>query len=447
MVKKRIWNSSSFIAWVVSCVVLTYVTFNLFRWKDGNILAYDVAYYYLFLPSAIVYGDIGKMEFYPAKIREYDIGYRQPTYELYPQKTGRLTNKYAIGVAVCQLPFFLAAHAYCLSIRSYPADGFSMPYKVSIVFATLCWALAGLFVLRKLLLLYYGEGTTAVTLLLVAFATNLYFYTVDHVGMSHPFSFALCAVLCYATAQAYQTRRTKYFVAIGLSLGLIAIVRPVNVLMAVIPLCWPLAAAGEGRLQFFRRHRAAIMAAVTICVAVLFIQLGYLKYTSGEWLHFSYEEEGFMFPHSEMWNGLFSYRKGWFVYTPLAVCMILGIVPMVKQQRNLAILIGGFVLAYWYVIFSWHQWWYGGSFGARPMVDVYAVLALPLAAVVHSIIAGSKQFVRVLAVALGVSFITLNIFQSYQLINEVTRWDKTTRSFYWRSFGRLELSDEEKKLP
>jgi len=427
--------------------MLVYITFNQYRWRQGDILGCDVGYYYLYLPSAIIYEDLGALRFYPAKIDEYGINGRRPTYELYPQKkTGRITNKYAVGVAICELPFFLVAHGWCLLTHANAADGFSMPYRVSIVFATLCWVIMGLLALRKLLLLYCDERTTAVTILLVAFATNLYFYTVDNPGMSHPFSFAIGAMLCYASARAYATGRWIYIAAAGFSLGLVTIVRPVNVLMVVFPLLWP-TNLEEGRLQVWWRHKATITLSIILFTAILFIQLGYLKYTSGEWLHFSYEEEGFILPHSEMWNGLFSYRKGWFVYTPLAFMMIPGILLLMRQRRNLGILIAGFILVFWYVIFSWHQWWYGGGFGARPMVDVYAILALPLAAVVHGIIACTNKYVRVSAMVIGAALITLNVFQSYQLINEVTRWDKTTRSFYWRSFGKVNLSDADKKLP
>ena len=32
-----------------------------------------------------------------------------------------------------------------------------------------------------------------------------------------------------------------------------------------------------------------------------------------------------------------------------------------------------------YGIFCWYQWWYGGGFGSRPLVDTLPLLALPIA--------------------------------------------------------------------
>jgi hypothetical protein len=445
MVGARTWRGSSFIAWVISCFALVYVTFNQCKWRDRNILACDVAYYYLYLPSVFVYGDLGKMDFYPAKVKEYHINFEHPTYELYPQQTGRLTNKYAVGVAVCQMPFFLLAHAYCVTSGNYPADGFSIPFKFSMVIATLIWVIAGLFVLRKLLLLYYSENAAAVTLLLVAFATNLYFYTVDNVGMSHPFSFALCAFLCYGTARVYSEEKAKYFLLAAGALGMLAIVRPVNALMVLIPVLWPMQAAAGRRADFLKRNKWPVVAGAALCVAVCFLQFGYLKYTSGNWLHFSYQEEGFTFPYSEIWGGLFSYRKGWFVYTPLALLMMAGLVPMWIRNKPMSVLILLFLAVFWYVIFAWHEWWYGASFGSRPMVDIYALLALPLAELIQLILTRGRKL-KAIAATLGVCLVVLNVFQSYQLMNEVTKWDNTTRAFYWRSFGRMNLTEADKKL-
>lgn len=446
MVKRAAMRSRSLIAWMVTAGMLTYINFNQSPWKEGYFLSYDIVYYYLFLPATIIHNDLGKLEFYPAMVEQYSISGKQPTYELYPQaKTGRITDKYAVGVAVCELPFFLIAHGYCLMTGAYAADGFSLPYRMSIVFAVMVWVLAGLYVLRKLLLSYYDETTTAVTLLLIAFGTNLYFYTVDHVGMSHPFSFALACMLLYTTDLVYRKGKAKYFILSGLILGLITIVRPTNLLMALFPLCWPVA-AGNGRTRFLRTHLPSIaMGCLCFCVVAM-LEFGYLKYTSGDWLHFSYEEEGFNFLKPEIWNGLFSYRKGWFVYTPLALFAIAGLAPLWQSRRRLAGLILAYLVLQVYVIFSWGTWAYGGGFGCRPMVESLSILAIPLAAMV-SLAISARVWVRVVSCTIAVLLIVLNTFQSYQLALNVTRWDKTTREFYWRSFGKLKLTEEDKKLP
>ncbi len=47
-----------------------------------------------------------------------------------------------------------------------------------------------------------------------------------------------------------------------------------------------------------------------------------------------------------------------------------------------------------YVIFSWWCWWYGGGLSIRPMIDVYCIFAIGLAAFIHTILQAKSPVLK-----------------------------------------------------
>ena len=429
-------------------VMYVYIIFNLSYWKDRNTINWDPSGYYLYLPATFIYHDIGKLNFYKEITAKYYLNGGVSSYGIFDQADGMKLNKYPLGTSLFELPFFLAAHWYCsyTSQKLNEADGYSAPYMESVILAGIFWVVAGLFVLRKFLLRYFSEVATAITLLLIAFGTNLYFYTVFDTGMSHPVSFALFCFLLSVTDNWYRNGRMLNAILIGLVMGLIVIVRPTNAVVALMPLGWGHKDCLAETLSFYKKHLRATLAAAIVFVVILMILLSYWKYVSGHWVCFSYEGEWFNFRSPEIWNGLFSYRKGWFVYTPVAFLGVLGLILLAKKHRRLATIISIYLSINIYIVFSWCRWTYGGGFGARALIESIAILTIPLAMLMDWIFSKKKISLNIVALTVCSFLITLNAFQSYQLINDSTVWDHTTKAFYWRTFGKLNVTDEDRKL-
>ena len=436
------------IALIAIAIMLVYITFNLCNWERKNLMQWDETGYYLYLPATFIYHDISNLYFYPTIVQNYYINGRDNNYGLYTQPTTYKLNKYPVGTSLFELPFFLIADRYCLAhSKEYDHDGYSQPYLVAVCFATIFWVFAGLCVLRRFLLRYFTEGATAVTLILLAFATNLYFYTVFDIGMSHPFSFAAFCFLLYATERWYATGHRVHALLLGLLLGLIVITRPTNIVVALIPLCWKYKDGTiAGKLNFFKKQLLSMVLAAILFFLLIMIQLCYWKHVTGHWVHFSYESEGFDFLSPQVWNGLFSYRKGWFVYTPVAFIAVLGLIPLARQHKRLAAITAGYLLLSIYIIFSWCNWTYGGSFGCRSLIESMVIAAMPLTMFIQWVFAQKKIAVNILLLTVFSFMIALNAFQSYQLVNNKTVWDGTNRAFYWRTFGKLNVTEEDKKL-
>ena len=435
-------------ALVCIAIVFTYIVFNLASWKSRHMLGMDEAGYYIYLPATFIYHDVGHLAFYPQMEAKYNLSNGVKWYAIYDEPGGFKLNKYPLGTAIFELPFFFAAHIVCLlQPATYPPDGYSAPYLLGVALAPLFWVLAGLVMLCRFLRHYCSDIVTALTLLLLAFGTNLFFYTVFTSGMSHPVSFALVCFLLFYTRRWYAGERVSDVLFIGLIIGLIVITRPTNAVVALIPLCWQYK---EGRLSdklaFFRRQFLPVVSAGIICLLVIMLQLSYWKLVTGSWLSFSYKEEGFNFLSPQVWNGLFSYRKGWFVYTPLALIGVIGLIPLARTYKKMAAIILLYFAVNIYIVFSWCNWPYGSSFGCRALIESLAVLALPLALLIQWIFAGRKKVFNAGMLTLFCCIVALNLFQSVQLLHNVVPWDGVNKAFYWRAFANPDIKEEDKKL-
>jgi len=224
-------------------------------------------------------------------------------------------------------------------------------------------------------------------------------------------------------------------VLIALCLGLITLVRPVNILVGIIPLLW-----NGLRLPLHPgRKVTSLLVAGCVFLLVLMPQLLYWHYITGSYVCYSYGDEGFNFAAPHIADGLFGFRKGWFVYTPMAAVAIAGLFSFRKSRPHVLLPVAVFLGVMIYVVFSWREWWYGGSFGCRPMVEVLAVLALPLAALINSVFTRRSRVVRFFLSCILCLVISLNVFQTYQYSMGLIHWDRMTGTYYRKVFGRVEF--------
>jgi hypothetical protein len=313
---------------------------------------------------------------------------------------------------------------------------------VAVVASNIFWVIAGLILLRGGLLRYFPENAVSLTLLAIAFGTNLFYYTVYDQGMSHPYSFFLFAALLWLTDKYYYRFKLRHLLLLGLTLGLIAITRPVNLLVIIIPVFWKVydLESLKARGLFFLKNSHKILLAAFLFFLVVLIQLSYWKFVTGNWIYYSYENEGFLFSDPEIINGLFSYKKGWFVYTPIAFLSLVGLVFLWKQYPQFIPALILFFSLMVYVVFSWSMWYYGGSFGCRALIETLPLAAIPLAALCCYAFRVRNYLVKIPLVTLVVLLIGLNLFQSYQYSLNIIHWDSMTKEYYWKVFGKLEIN-------
>ena len=420
---------------VLICLTVAEVHLNLVRHKSRSVIAWDVVGYYSYLPATFIDKDL-KLEFITPRNHEQHYGIR---YAYLDDAQGHHVFKYPMGMAVLYAPFFLTAHLLAGPL-GYAADGYSEIYHVFIEYSGLFYLLFGLIFLRRLLRQYYSETVTAISLFTIFFGTNLLCYATIDAAMSHAYSFSLFASLLYGIARYYRDPKWYRILIIGALLGLLILVRPPNVLFGMVILFFGINRFSDLRPRFLflvAQYRHALLLVLTVFLVVL-PQFLYWHYVTGHYLVFSYGEEGFFFNKPQLWECLLGFRKGWLIYSPVFFFAIAGLFAMRKQRSkdflssHLAI-----VPLFFYIVASWWCWWYGGSFGLRPMIDLYPLLCFPLAACFVKIGYLNKT-PRYLLSGLLAFLIVLNICQTFQYKYNIIHYDAMTFRSYLNVLNKTE---------
>ena len=441
------------IALVVCYAMLLATHFYYPKWQLSGTeatISYDVSGYYLYLPAAFIYDDLRQLDFLPEVINRY-----RPTespYQAFDHPGGTRVMKYSLGQAVMYAPFFALAHAYARLSTVYPADGFSLPYQLAISAGSLLFAALGLWLILLVLRRYFSPGVCAASLLLLVFGTNYLNYSAIDGAMTHNHVFTLYAVLLWLTDNLYRRAdraQAGTFVAIGGVIGLMALTRPTEILAVILPLLWALPlrrTAWSERIAFLRRRWKSVALAALVTAAVGSAQLFYWHYVTGEWIVYSYQDQGFDWLHPHLLDGLFSYKAGWLTYTPLMWFSLLGFYPLFRRCPELLAAVGLHTILFIYVAFAWSIWWYGGSLGQRTMVQAYAVLVFPLAATLQAV-TESNRWLRAAFAAVCLLFVAHNLWFTHQAHRGglfITEW--MNRAYYWRTLFTFERNVDDQFL-
>lgn len=416
------------------------VSFSSDEWS--KVVKVDGKGYYAYLPAVFVYQDLNFGFFEEVEIENAEDP-NQIYWYIYNFEGSR-TNKYFAGTALCISPFFLLAHAYSY-LSGGEMSGFSFPYMFMLGMCALFYFLLGIHLLRKTLELSSVKPWLIVlTMLALAFSTNLYYYTVREFSMSHVYSFAWVSVFVFGVKSYFVKQNTKHLLLAALALGIVLLIRPVNGLIVFsIPF---LAGSLESLKAGFKNYlsqKLVLISTILIPLFIASIQLVIYKVQTGKWLVYSYAEEGFNFTSPEIFNFLFSYKKGLFVYTPATFFIVLLVLVMLvfsfakekvstrNEARFQSLSFLGFFLLIVYVLSSWWMWFYGGSFGSRAMIEYYPFIFLALAL---SLNLKSKWWLKVLFIAFILACIQLNMVQTKQYISGAIHWVDMDKEWYWRIF-------------
>lgn len=418
---------------LLACLV---IDFDLKLWKkQDRVIEWDVHSYYAYLPALFVYDDI-KLE---KSIYQFDDDY----WLFWPNTTadGKKVIKTSMGVAILYAPFFFVAHAFASSpLSDHLPDGFSAPYKFFLLLGAVFYLFVALEFIRKILRHFrFRDVHIAATVLLIGLGTNLLCYSSQSASMPHVYSFCLFAIFIYCSVKWHEHRTVKNTLLLGFLLGLISLIRVTNFLIILFFILYDITTIHElkQKFLFFIKNLRLILFLLLPFILVWVPQFIYWKTTSGNYFYYSYTDERFFFMHPKIMEGLFSFRKGWLLYTPMIAFAVAGIFLMKDELRKLQLNITIFFLLNIYIIFSWWAWWYGGTFGQRPMVESYALLAIPFASFIK-FISERKLFFQISFYCLAGFFIWLNIFQTYQFEVHTLHWDGMTNRLYFKQFGKMD---------
>lgn len=404
------------------------------RWQEVDerpLIMTDGQGYYAYLPATFIYQDLQFLF-----VSETNEAYYQENKRaafIVDSESGNV-NKYFAGTAVLQAPFFVAASG-ASAIMGLPVDGYSKPFQLSVGLAAIFYLVLGLWFLGRLLFeLGYQCTPVLATLVTILFATNLFYYSIYEPSMSHVYSFfTISAFLFYGRKALTAGNKKTAFLAAAL-LGITVLIRPVNglVLLGLPAVTGGLFGFVTGLESIFKLKKTVVLS-ILIGVLIMALQPFIYWLQTGMPFVWSYQEEGFNFLSPEFANVLFSYRKGLFVYCPVLILAVIGIIKGASVRKPGKLEAGVFLLLVTWVIASWWMWFYGGCYGHRAFIEFYPFFALGLA---YAFSYGFGFLGKNLLLATIPLFIGLQMIQTYQYVRNIIPFDNMNKEKYWNLFLR-----------
>jgi len=367
----------------------------------------DAAQYYVYMPATFIYGwDVFR---FPYKIEKKFQGF------LLDPKTGKVVIKTTYGESLLLLPFFAAADASAW-LFGLPMDGFSSFYQLFMLAGCVFYFTLALFFIKKFLDYYYTHPVPLITVLLIAVTTQVLFYAYDAVLMSHAYSFFLFSSFLYLLKKYFEGGCKSYllFTLLCLSLSIAVLLRPTNIMIVVWIPFLDLKSAKElwQRILFFLNPKRSLVY-LLVQFIVLVPQFLYWKYLSGHYLFYSYPGEVFYWAHPMLLQVWFSPLNGLFTYHPAWIVFIAGMIFMIGGRKAN----GWFTLAFFlltsYVFSCWHCWFYGGSYGFRPLAEFAVFAALPLGMFLQTVAGLKNLFIKSSVVILFVFLLYYNMMSLF----------------------------------
>lgn len=437
-------NFSWFVFVSIAAILSIYRISNV----EKNEISWDVLGYYIPLPATFVHDDPLLNSTSWLEEENKDKALSDTLYMISSNEEGEPMYFFLFGMAILYLPFFFLGHisAYFFD---YSMNGFSPPYQYAMVIGGIVYTLIGLYFLRKILLKYFNESVTAIVLLITVFSTNyIHHLTLKNLETVNVLFMLVCIVMWF-TILWHESHRLKHLIFIGLGITMISLVKPSEIIIVLLPLLWnvysPTSFISKVKLLF--KYKLHLLLVVLICFIVASPQIFYWYTKTGKFFYDSYKNPGvgldIFSPY--ILEALFSYRKGWLVYTPIMIFYLLGFIFLFKKNRAIFFSIAIYFVVTFYIIASWTEWWYGAGFSNRPLITTYPLLAIGFGYFVCFIAKQSKA-IKIVFGSVVLIFTFLNQFQWWQLKNYILDPYRTTKEYYWAVFLKTSVDQDDRKL-
>lgn len=430
---KEINYSRYSILFIFVFIISVFFYFNI--WNKNRIIV-DAPSYYTYLPALIIHKDLKlnyidtKPAFYKNKVWYYKI------------EEDKKLIKHPMGISVALSPFFIAGHLIA-KMTGAVQDGYSMTYQNSVSIGVLFYLFIGLYFLRKILLEYFSEKITAITLIAIVLGTNLLWYSSFEGLMPHAITFSVWCLAMYSFFKWLKTSERKFILYFSALFGLIVLIRPLSIVAILYFIIIGIYAKGGLKpfFDFIKLNLKAVIVGVVLAFIIAFLQLIYWKYATGKWLYDVYMDEHFVFSSPQILPFLFSFRKGVFIYTPILIFVLFGLKTFYKTNKGIfwsTVILMSVTI---FLLSSWWAWSYGICWGMRPMIDYYALLSLPLAAGFQSALNRPRIF-KLFFVGIIFLLICLNLFQTWQYKKGLIHYDDMSKEAYFKGFFQTKPSIE-----
>lgn len=370
------------------CIIVVSFAFWKTASNDGlnRVISSDDRGYYAYLPALLIHNDATFQKSHKAEYT-YNQSKIQQVY-LYRSEEGKIYNKYFPGVAVMNLPFFTLA-TFTSFVIGDTITGYSDVYSFYYLLGSYFYFIIGIyFLVRVTRKMYPNIEKINWFILLIYLSSPLIYFSVFSMA-SHHYSFALFGLFFLTLLKVQESRQLKHVFLLGLTLGLVFLIRPTNIsIVLAIPFFLKDKATALNLISwlFKGKIKPFFIFLLSGSIPVFLLMLTW-KWESGKWFFWAYTGEGFNWTKPKILQVLFSFRVGLFIHTPILLLAVYSTFRYFKTQS--------FQLTFWwiyfavntYIISSWWCWDYESPFGMRPFTEHWFVLIMPIFALL-----ARKQF-------------------------------------------------------
>lgn len=276
-----------------------------------------------------------------------------------PTRTGLVANFFPVGSAVLATPFYLVA----LLFRPSGSPQYGLPFTAAITLPSLLAGLLALAICWRL-----TRSTLAVAAL--ALCTPYLFYLLYEPSYSHMFSALVVSIFVAAWYRTRERRSVGVWLGLGLLGGLMALVRFQDGLLLLIT------------LLDVRRARWRVLLVLPGALLAFSPQLLIDRAVFGTLVPQRPAGQSLTLPVHAL-QVLFSSWNGLFVWHPLTVIAVAGMV-MVRDRPLRVACLFGFLLETG-IDGAAPDWWGGLAFGARRFLDLSPFFAIGFATVARRV--------------------------------------------------------------
>lgn len=382
---------------------LAYFTVHDQEQRVGGIAHLDGYYYYVYLRSLQMDGDIDFKNEYEKWGNPFEFG---------ETATGKARNIFGIGPALLWSPFFVAAIGLAKIGQALDfvisSDGLSRFHQIITFYGSLVYGWLGLIFCFAFVRRLNGKAFALWAVIGAALAGPLPHYCLAGSSYSHAQAMMAVSLMLWLWVRWREDWTVRRWIAFGAASGLVLLVRPGSAPFLLVPF-------GEGLYHIYsqlrgsapqgepRQWKRALLGPAMAAFAALIVfspQLWAWHALYGT-LFTIPQGQGFFWWSESAWaSTLFSPRNGLFPSAPLMLLAVIGLLFFVRRAKGIgALLLGAFVLLV-FLNGAVHDWW-GWEFSARRYTSALPLFALGLAYLFkrgEAVVRGRPQFVARLVV-------------------------------------------------
>lgn len=362
-----------------------------------------------------------------------------------------LTDRYFIGTSLFYSPFF-AINTLYNNVSGGKMDGYSYSYQLSVCIGAMLYVFLSMLLIVRLFQLFdLSRSAAFLAILILYLGTNLGYYATIEFSLSHFPAFFMCTLFLYQLKKWDLFNRKSSLIYSAAAFALLLLIRPTDgIILLIVPFMFDSFSLFWSRIRtlFSKGNRFIPLIICAIVLSILSLQLLSNYYQSGHFFYYFYYGEGLTnitSPH--IFNVLFSYKKGFFLYTPIMLLLFPSWIILGWKESYFGL--GSFIVSFLFlwVIASWWQWYYGGSFGMRVLIDFYPLFVLVIfKAIQHISLPGKMGYLFLIGLGIYAGqvfeFQYKNGIIHYVKMNKQRYWHvfmKTDRRFYWYPYHQIEL--------